>query len=104
MIPSPSRISQYIDHRAPAAESPVVLIVDTVAGVVVVFCSHFYARSFSHSIHIFCAKDYKLSILLVLLHRMSDILILLLKPLFISTAICFYSESVQDLLYLPEHG
>ena len=34
-----------------------VLIVDTVAGVVVVFCSHFYARSLSHSVHIFCAKS-----------------------------------------------
>ena len=57
MIPPPSRISHYVDHRTPAAESPMVLIVDTVAGVVVVFSSHFYARSSSHSVHIFCAKS-----------------------------------------------
>ena len=87
LISSPSGISHYVDHRAPAAESPMVLIVDTVAGVVVVFCSHFYARSLSHSVHILCAKStsYLFSHYFTQNVRYYDAL--LFGPLFISTAI-----------------
>ena len=104
MIPPPSRISHFVDHRTPAAESPMVLIVDTLAGVVVVFCSYFYARSSSHSVHIFCAKSTSYLFSNNFCTECPIFWYFTFWTTFFYLFIKILLKSVQDLSYLPEHG
>ena len=48
LIPSPSRVSCYVDYRTPTAQSPMVLVIDTLCYVTIVFCSHFNPCCSSH--------------------------------------------------------